>query len=547
MSLPPRPLDPIPADTARVAHAAFPKGSLAITVRDLLGTIYHDGMFADLYPDEGQPALTPWRLALILVLQDAEDLSDRQAAHAVRGRIDWKYALSLSLEDEGFDASVLSTFRERLVASGAEERLLWALLEECRERGLLHRRGRQRTDSTHVLGAVRDLNRLELVGETLRAALEAVAVAAPDWLRPLLAPEWEERYGRRIEEYRFPAGMEARGALAEQIGRDGQQVLQAIAAPTAPPWLRELPAVGCLQRVWEQQYEQRGTGLAWRQTADLPPASTRIVSPYDQDVRWGEKRQEGWVGFKVHITETCDDAGPALIVGVRTTSATAGDQTALGPIHADLVDRDLVPGEHLVDTGYIGASGLVAATALGIRLIGPLLSNTSRQARANQGYAARDFTVDWEAQRLTCPAGKEGASWRPISTARGTPVIQVHFRKVDCGPCPFRMQCAPGGRRSVTLLPRPEHEARHAALAYQATEAFQTTYHKRAGIEGTIAQAVRVTGMRQTRFRGINKVHLGHCAQATALNLMRLVNHHHGIPRATTRQSHLIQLMAQAA
>src|SRR5215212_9034039 len=170
MSLQPQqPLPRVPEQTARIARAAFPKGSPYLTLRDTLGTIFEDGHFADLYPKQGQPACPPWRLALITLMQFREGLSDRQAAEAVRARIDWKYLLGLELSDPGVDFSVLCEFRDRLLAGGAQERLLERVLEVARELGVLKARGRQRTDSTHVLAAVRTLNQLELVAETLRA------------------------------------------------------------------------------------------------------------------------------------------------------------------------------------------------------------------------------------------------------------------------------------------------------------------------------------------------------------------------------------------
>jgi transposase len=184
VSLKPSPAPDVPELTARVARAAFPKGNPYLRLRDELGPVFRDGDFADLYPRRGQPALPPWRLDLVTVVQFAEDLSDRRAADAVRGRIDWKYALGLELDDPGFDFSVLSEFRSRLADGGAERVFLDELIEACKARGLLKARARQRTDSTHVLAATRDLNRLELVGETLRATLNALATVAPEWLRP---------------------------------------------------------------------------------------------------------------------------------------------------------------------------------------------------------------------------------------------------------------------------------------------------------------------------------------------------------------------------
>ena len=176
--LKPSPIEPVPEGTARVAKAAFRKGNPLLSLRDELGAIFADTDFADLFPRLGQPGLAPWRLALVTDLQYREDLADRQAAEAVRARIDWKYLLGLELTDPGFDASVLCEFRARLLAGGAEERLLHKLLDVCQARGLLRARGRQRTDATHVLASIRVLNRLELVGETLRAALNELAAVA---------------------------------------------------------------------------------------------------------------------------------------------------------------------------------------------------------------------------------------------------------------------------------------------------------------------------------------------------------------------------------
>src|SRR5213592_3330026 len=187
MSLHPHVIEPVPEDTARVAHAAFPKGHPYLTCRDALGTIFQDEDFAALFPAWGQPGLPPWRLALVTIMQFRENLADRQAAEAVRARIDWKYLLGLELDDPGFDHSVLCEFRARLLEGGAEERLLSKVLDACRARGLLKARGRQRTDSTRVLASIRALNRLELVGETLRAALNELATVAPGWLRRVVS------------------------------------------------------------------------------------------------------------------------------------------------------------------------------------------------------------------------------------------------------------------------------------------------------------------------------------------------------------------------
>src|SRR3954453_17024925 len=257
MSLHPQPEYLIPEQTQRVAHAAFPKGTLALHITDALGSLYRDHQFAALFPKAGQPAEAPARLALATVLPFVEGLSDRQAAEAVRGRIDWKYALGLELTDPGFDHTVFSEFRSRLVAGQAEQLLLDTLLDRVRELGLLKKRGRQRTDSTPVLAAVRVLNRLERVGETLRAALNALAVVAPEWLQAWAPAEWYERYGERVENYDLPKTEKERQELASTIAVDGQAILAAIDADKDQSWLQEIPAVKMLRRVWDEQYVER--------------------------------------------------------------------------------------------------------------------------------------------------------------------------------------------------------------------------------------------------------------------------------------------------
>ncbi len=285
MSLYPQPIAPIPDQTARVARAAFPKGNVLIKMRDELGAIYKDEAFAHLFPSRGKPGDAPWRLALVTIFQFAEGLSDRQAADAVRGRIDWKYALSLELDDPGFDHTVLSEFRTRLLEGGAEQLLLDTLLTRFKELGLLKARGRQRTDSTHVLAKVRALNRLDLVRETMRHALDILAAVSPEWLLAHSNPEWVERYAPRSLHDRLPTKKEERDALAESYGPDGSSLLDAVYSADAPAWLREVPAVQTLRVVWLQNYYRTDEGVYWRSNDNIPPSALFINSPHDLESR----------------------------------------------------------------------------------------------------------------------------------------------------------------------------------------------------------------------------------------------------------------------
>jgi transposase len=270
MSLHPQALCPVPEETARVARAAYPKGKVYMRIRDELGTICRDESFAQLFAHCGQPAVAPWRLLLVCLMQFAEGLSDQQAAEAVRGRLDWKYLLSLDLTDPGFDASVLCEFRQRLLEGETEQHILQPLLDLAIRRGWLNVRGKQRTDSTHVFGAIRALHRLETVGETVRATLNVLATVAPEWLRTQVSPEWVDRYEKRFEGYRLPKGKAERQQYAEVIGADGLKLLSAIFSETAPSWLREVPMVQVLRQVWVQQYYAPDGPVRWRAEEDRP-------------------------------------------------------------------------------------------------------------------------------------------------------------------------------------------------------------------------------------------------------------------------------------
>ena len=552
MSLQPQqPIPPVPDDTARIARAACGTRSPYLILRDRLGNLFTNADFADLYPKRGQPAYAPWRLALVTVLQFREGLSDRQAAEAVRARIDWKYLLALDLTDPGFDRSVLCEFRGRLLDNKAVDRLLACVLDVAREDGLLKARGRQRTDSTHVLAAIRTLNRLELVGETLRAALNAIAVAAPDWLRALAPPEWHERYDRRVEDMRLPAAGPKRDAYVVQVGTDGFRLLDVLARTDVPTAVMTLPVVETLRRVWERHFDRAKDGLDER--VQLRPAQgrgpgDRVESPYDTEARFRAKTGTNWTGYMVHYTETCDAGAPRLVVHVDTTPANVHEAPRTAPIHDALVAKGLAPSEHLVDSAYVSGDHLIAAREQhGIDLIGPGRENLSWQNRTEEAFSLTDFVVDWDRHTVRCPEGKESFSWyespkRPQRRA----IVRALFRAPDCRNCPSRSRCTRSDclskGRSITILPRPEYDALAAARARDKTTEGRRLYAQRQGIESTISLAVRVFGLRRTRYYGLAKTGLQHMATAAAINLDRIAAWFGGRPIAPTRTSRFAAL-----
>jgi transposase len=541
---------PIPDDTRQVAQAAFPKGNLYLQLRDRFGMIYHNQRFAHLFAQGGRPALAPARLALILCLQFIEDLSDQQAADAVRDRISWKYLLGLPLDDPGFDASVLSEFRARLLKDDATVLLLDAVLELCRDAGLLKARSKQRTDSTYVLANIRDLSRLENVAETLRHALNHLAVHAPDWLRVHAEPAWVERYGMRITEYRLPEADAERQALVETIGQDGYRLLEAIYHPASPSHLRDLPAVQTLRQVWVQQYyrcdDPSAPQLRWRSRDEQPPSAQIISSPYDVEARYKTKRDTKWIGYTVHVTETCEDDTPNLITQVSTTSASVDDHTMLVPIQTDLAARKLLPSEHYVDSGYVDAQALVESQRQQIKLVGPMQADASWQARTTGGITNAQFVIDWDAEQAICPQGKVSRAWKPCTDGHKNAGIVVGFAQQDCRSCGRRPDCTKGHKRGRQLMlrPREQHLALLAARAWQETAEFKQQYVRRAGVEGTFTQANRRGDLRHARYIGRAKTHLQNIIIAVALNLLRMLAWLGEVPRATTRTSPFVRLMA---
>jgi transposase len=554
----------IPAETVRAARAANPSGTPAIWIRDRLAGIFTEADFADWFPADGRRGLSPVMLALVSVLQFAENLTDRQAALAVRCRIDWKYCLGLELTDPGFDHSVLSEFRDRIAQDDHADRLLTVLVQRLVEAGLIKQRGRIRTDSTHVLAAVRQLNRVELVGETLRVALEDLADADDQWLGTLVTAQWARRYGRPVRYDQIPREKDKLAAHVLEVGRDGMTILQAVFADTAPWRLRKLPAVQVLRQVWVQQYWTDSDGnLAWRapkssrdrqsrhgrprrsasdqQTdretgqdtdeviARVPWSGLEIVSPHDPEARYCRKEgktttKAEWVGYRDHQSETCDEDRPNVIVHVLTRPAPVQDIDALEAIHAGLATSGLTPVEHLVDAGYV-TPDIIHHTAQrwNIALIGPVRADP----RGRAGFTKEDFHINWDDHTVTCPNGITSPPWKP-TLGDGKPRLSVLFPRAACRACPDRQSCtgdANGKGRHLTLLPQPLQEIQTRNRADQHTDEWKARYALRAGCEATVSETTRAHGLRACRYKGLAKTHVQHVLTAAGTNVLRLADH----------------------
>lgn len=526
----------IPEETARIAKAAFPKRSPFMVMRDEIGILYENSEFSDLFSHQGQPAESPGNLAMVMIMQYAEGLTDKQAVQSVRGRIDWKYALGLCLDDPGFDQSVLVRFRKRLMKEEQEMKLLEHMLALFMQRGWL-KTSEQRTDSTHVVAAIRQLNRLEIVGETMRMALSELAVVAPVWLKERITADWFDLYGPRFEEYRLPEQETEREQLQMRIGQDGVTLLQAVYETEAVErGLSELPAVMVLRQVWVQQYYQSEEGLTWRVAKEIPPAEKLIQSPYDVEARYSQKRTTKWTGYKVHLTETCSPKTPHIITHVVTTISTTPDVKVTAEIHGALAKKEMLPKTHYVDTGYVDADNLVQAQQQQIDLLGPTPANTSWQGRDPDAYDVSQFAIDWEHRQAICPQGEESQTWSVSHNAYGHKVIHIRFKKQACASCPSRSRCTTAQTgRSLKIQPREQHAALQLARQRQEMEAFKEQYRRRAGVEGVISQGVRSFHLRTCRYIGLAKTHLQQILIASAINMTRIVCWLQGDKQARTR------------
>ncbi|MEU6511070.1 IS1182 family transposase [Streptomyces sp. NPDC046942] len=548
----------IPPLTVRMARASNPHGTAAMWVRDRLDGLFADADFADWFPADGRRGLSPARLALVSVLQYAENLTDRQAADAVRCRLDWKYCLGLELDDPGFDFTVLSEFRARVAEDDRADRLLALIVDRLAEAGLVKRRGRIRTDSTHVLAMVRRLNRGELVGETLRCALEELALQGEEWLAAVVTPDWADRYGRPVRYDRLPRGGDALIAWVLQVGEDGLHILRAVYRDDAPSGLRELKSVQVLRQVWVQQYWHDASGqLRWRQakstrdrasrratgqrntgktsadgrpdpeSARVPWSTMEIVTPHDPEARYSQKvtaaGQRDWIGYRDHQTETCGEAGPNVIVQVVTRPAPQQDIDALDDIHKQLTHQGFQPTEHVVDGGYVTPDSIhQAAVKWDIPLLGPVRDDP--QAAQRPGFTKGDFHIDWDTRTATCPNGITSPPWKS-TLGDGHPRLSVLFPRKACRDCNDRLKCTgnvDGKGRHILLLPEAQQKIQTQVRRDQKTSNWQRRYAIRAGCEATVSETVHAHGLRHCRYRGLAKTHVQHVLTAAGTNIIRL-------------------------
>ena len=503
----------MPSETERIGRALLEEASAYRLIGDKLFTKLNEQDFADLYPSEGQPGLSPVILAFVTVFQFIEKLPDRQAAESLRMRLDWKYALHLPLEYEGFNFSVLSEFRDRLLAGKAEGRVFEKLVAQIRETGLIKERGKQRSDSIAMLAKVRWLSRLEVAVETLRLAVVSLVKVDRDWSEEILPPSWEDKYGERFVMQRYTE--KEWKEYEANIGNDGQWLLKRLVDGSAPAGLQELLEVKLLQTVWAQQFREEAGQMVFEELKKYD-GRTQIVTPHDPEAHYSRKRHSEWIGSKVQVTDTDDEGYPHIITDIVSTDSNLTDYEALADIQKRLVQRQCKPGEHYVDAGYMSGANLANSGDMQIDLIGPLASAVTAQDLITDGITQAQFQVDPQKKSVTCPQGHQAVS--PVQTKQG---VRFQFATQVCAACPARSRCC-AGKEGRTIRISDHYDLMQQARLRQKTQAFKQNYAQhRSGVEGSLSALTRGNGMRVSRYIGQKKRNLQAIFTGCAANLQR--------------------------
>lgn len=506
----------MPAETEAVGQVILEVGNVYRLIGEKLFDKFYEQDFVDFYSTEGKPCISPVILAFVTVFQFMEKLPDRQAAEAIRMRMDWKYALHLPLAYEGFDYSVLSEFRDRLLEHHAEGLVFEQLVQEFRALGLVKPRGRQHSDSIAMLMHVRHLSRLELVVETLRLAVTAVLQVNRTWAEQIVPPSWEDLYGERFVMQRHRK--EEWAEYDKHVGEDGNWFLALVEGESAPAELKNLSEIQVLKTVWAQQFRE-AEGKIMYQTGTTYDGHTQIQTPHDPEARYSRKRIQEWIGGKVQVTETEDEEYPHIITDIVATCSSQTDYEALAGIQDRLMKRDCVPEKQYVDSGYLSGPNLATSAKNGIDLIGPPCPVISRQSKIPNGITTEQFAIDVDAQAATCPAGVKA---KPDDGWKGK--IRFRFPDEVCAACALRSRCC-AGSKGRTLCVGLTYPLLQKARQRQTTDDFKSDYHKhRSGVEGCLSALVRGNGLRISRYVGNRKRHLQALFSGAAANLKRVAS-----------------------
>lgn len=468
--------------------------------------------------DNGRAAAEPVVLLGVSVLQFMERVPDRQAMEHLAMHLGWKKALHRDLDEAAYDPSLLTYFRDRLLAHEQGCLAFDTILDGLREAGLVSKRTRQRLDSTHVLGVVRQMSVLDCVRETLRLALEMLAEAVAESERPVAWSQWWERYVESKLDYRTDAA--ALWIKLDQAGADAWALLT---------WIMVLPVavqaqerVTLLAQVFDESFEVADQG--WRARRQRP--SGRVVNPHEPQAQWRRKGPgKKWVGYQVQVAETAGEQ-PVLageptrqfLTAVETQAALASDEGGLEQVLNAQARIGLEPPSELyVDGAYLSATAMARARAQGWELVGPAQPSAS----TGKGYRAERFVVSVANRQAVCPGGQLSTQCSRLTEA-ATGKISYRFEwSWHCHGCAQRAACVGAGQAHRSLVVGQHHDLLQARRQEMRTSAFRGRLKRRAAIEGTISELVRGFGLRRARYRGRRKVSLQNWLIGAACNVKR--------------------------
>jgi transposase len=506
----------IPQETVRFVEPLLSEESIYRFIGQHIDQIISDEDFMSMYAEEGRPAVNPVTLALVTIFQFLEKLPDRTAAQMAVMRLDWKYALRQPLDWTGFHYSDLCNFRKRLLEHEAERVMFERVVAYLRGHGYVQAGGQQRTDSTHILGAVRDLSTVELVRETLRVAVSALISTDALWTLRYLPASFMETYTAR-QRWDWTDKIQMVEHL-QRMATDGEWLwtqVQQFGTPT----LRALAEVRMLRRILNEQFKPS------RETVSFTPTGhyrgNYIASPYDVDVRRSTKRTTQWVGYKLHVTESISVGQERrFITDIALASAPEPDNQQVEAIQKRLAEQKLLPAQQYVDQGYMSAANLAKSLTRGVNLRGRLLQDTSGKT---EGFRLRDFQVDIANRTAICPAGRVAPRFVPAKpNPRNLVAFHVFFGK-QCQTCPFfGPELCTDKLRGRHLGVSLHHDLIQIRRSEEQTEAFRQEMRIRAGAESVISELVRGYGARRARYRGAHKNALQVAFTGAALNLKRL-------------------------
>lgn len=467
--------------------------------------------------ENGRPGVEPVVLLGVSLLQFMERMPDRQAVEQFRYHVGWKYALNQELNSDVFDASVLVRFRDRLLEH-EEGRLVFEVVREAlEEAGLMAKRGRQRMDSTHVLGLVKRMSALDCVRESLRCGLEELSHSVEE--RPEFWNLLWERYVESRLDYRA-----SEGSLREKMGQAGKDIWALL------NWLDkrkgligEGPKCLILRRVFQEQFRVKENEVVAERTG-----SGQIQNPHDPEAQYRTKQQgkPGWVGYMMQVAETVTEKPVTpgeptanFITSIVTQTALGSDEAGMAETMEEQGQMGMEkPGELYVDGAYISGKELATAAAENRELIGPAVA---ARAGKEAEFRVSDFTVDIHGREALCPAGQISTQCSRIED-RWNGIVEYRFEWFGrCQACPERTKCLSAGQTHRTIRVGPHHMHLQARRREMNTDTFQEKMKRRAAIEGTQSELVRGHGARRARYRGLSKVRLQNYFIGAACNVKR--------------------------